>query len=334
LRLLSAGYGQFAWYAGAPLHGPRRRFGFPERKIRVEIQPQICYTWGMMTTNFSQQATDYARVEEAIRFLEGNFRQQPSLTEIADSIHLSKYHFQRLFKRWAGISPTQFLQFLTVEYAKEQLQEAQSLLDVTLKAGLSSPGRLHDLFVTFEALTPGEYKHQGAGLEIAYGFHNTPFGLCLLATTQRGICALQFVPDGDHPAAVRHLGERWPQAHLAADDSQSGALVQRIFAPVPGAPPRPFHLLLKGTNFQVNVWRALLTIPPGAMVSYQNVAGYLGQPDASRAVASAIARNPVAYLIPCHRVISKTGQIHHYQWGSARKKAILGWEAGQSQQAY
>jgi AraC family transcriptional regulator of adaptative response/methylated-DNA-[protein]-cysteine methyltransferase len=299
----------------------------------VEIQPQICYTWGMMTTDFSQQATDYARVEEAIYFLEGNFRQQPSLDEIAGSLHLSKYHFQRLFKRWAGISPTQFLQFLTVEYAKERLREAQSLLDVTLDAGLSSPGRLHDLFVTFEALTPGEYKHQGAGLDIAYGFHDTPFGPCLLATTQRGICGLQFVPDGDRPAALQRLGERWPRAHLVASSSETEPLVQRIFAPTSGDPPRPFHLLLKGTNFQVNVWRALLAVPSGAMVSYQDVAGYLGRPDATRAVATAIACNPVAYLIPCHRVISKTGQIHRYQWGSARKKAILGWEASQSQRA-
>lgn len=304
-----------------------------KRKIRVEIQPQICYTWGMMTTQLSQQATDYARVEEAIRFLEGSFRQQPSLEEMAGSLHLSKYHFQRLFKRWAGISPSQFLQFLTVEYAKERLRDARSLLDVTLDAGLSSPGRLHDLFVTFEALTPGEYKQQGAGLEITYGFHDTPFGPCLLATTRRGICGLQFVPDGDHPAALLQLGERWPQAHLVAGSEQTEPLVQRIFAPAAGDPPRPFHLLLKGTNFQVNVWRALLTIPPGAMVSYQDVAGYLGRSDATRAVATAIARNPVAYLIPCHRVISKTGQMHLYQWGSARKKAILGWEASQSQRA-
>ena len=174
----------------------------PNRKIRVAVHTWICYTAGMMTTQLAQQATDYARIEQAIRFLEENFRQQPSLDEIASSVHLSKYHFQRLFKRWAGISPTQFLQFLTLEYAKEQLQASQSILDAALDAGLSGPGRLHDLFVTFEAMTPGEYKKRGGGLQIAYGFHDTPFGTCLLATTERGICALYFVPESERAAAV------------------------------------------------------------------------------------------------------------------------------------
>jgi AraC family transcriptional regulator, regulatory protein of adaptative response / methylated-DNA-[protein]-cysteine methyltransferase len=275
---------------------------------------------------FYQQAEDYQVVEQAIRYLEGHFRQQPGLDEIAASVHLSKYHFQRLFKRWAGISPTQFLHFLTVEYAKERLRESQSVLDATMEAGLSSAGRLHDLFVTHEAVTPGEYRRQGAGLRIAYGFHETPFGRCLVATTARGICALQFVPGGDREAQ-EVLASRWPQAALVEEPGETAPLVERIFA-VPGEAVLPFHLLLRGTNFQVRVWQALLAIPPGAMVSYQDVAVYIGRPKASRAVGRAVAENPVAYLIPCHRVITSAGEAHRYRWGTARKKAMLGWEAG------
>ncbi len=287
---------------------------------------------GMMENRFSQQSSDYQRIEQAIRFLEANFRQHPSLDEIASSAHLSRYHFQRLFKRWAGVSPTQFLQYLTVEYAKERLKESQSILDVTLDAGLSSPGRLHDLFVTFEATTPGEYKRQGAGLQIMVGLHDTPFGTCLLAATTRGICGLDFVEEGDMASAVAQLGPRWPQASFVEDSARTLPYVERIFAPPAGGQERPFHLLLKGTNLQVRVWQALLAIPPGAIVSYGDIAAYIGKPDGSRAVANAIARNPIAYLIPCHRVISKTGEIYRYRWGTARKKAMLGWEASQRHQ--
>lgn len=283
----------------------------------------------MIENEFAPQADDYQRVEQAIRFLEANFHRHPSLDEIADSVHLSKYHFQRLFKRWAGISPTQFLHFLTLEYAKERLQESQSILDAALDAGLSGPGRLHDLFVTFEATTPGEYKMLGAGLQITYGIHDTPFGKCLLATTARGICALHFVQSSDTPAALQPLTDHWPQASLVEDRTQTQPLVKQIFGPASTGQSRPFHLLLKGTNFQVQVWQALMTIPPGAMVSYQDVAIYMDRPTAARAVAGAVARNPIAYLIPCHRVISRTGNAHRYRWGTARKKAMLGWEAGQ-----
>ena len=283
----------------------------------------------MMTNIFTQQSDDYKRVEQAIRFLEANFRAHPSLDEIAQSVHLSKYHFQRLFKRWAGISPTRFMQFLTVEYAKRKLRESGSLLDAAYSAGLSGPGRLHDLFVTFEAITPGEYKKRGAGLQISYGVHPTPFGECLLATTERGICALYFGP----PSVKEELVAQWPRAEWVEDTGEAAPLINRIFAPLTGNGDRPFNLLLKGTNFQVNVWRALLSIPAGAMVSYQDVAAYIGRPDATRAVANAIARNPISYLIPCHRVISKTGRAHKYRWGTARKKAMLGWEASVERQA-
>ena len=287
----------------------------------------------MMTNELTQQGNDYERVGQAIRFLEANHRDQPSLEEIAASVHLSKYHFQRLFKRWVGVSPTQFLQYLTIEYAKLKLQESQTVLDTALDAGLSGPGRLHDLFVTFEAITPGEYKRQGAGLDIAYGYHDSPFGACLIATTSRGICGLQFVVAGNVSANLQLLSERWPGAKLAEDPGKTQLLVDRIFAPMPGDESRPFHLLLKGTNFQVNVWQALLNIPSGGMVSYGDVATYLGKPSAYRPVANAVAQNPIAYLIPCHRVISSAGRIHGYRWGATRKKAMLGWEASRQRGA-
>jgi len=281
----------------------------------------------MENKNFSQYSEDYKRIERAIRFVEANFKSQPSLDEIAESAYLSKYHFQRLFKRWAGISPAQFLQFLTLEYAKEKLVESRSLLDTSLDAGLSGPSRLHDLFLTFVAMTPGEFKRLGADLKIEYGFHPTPFGECLLATTDRGICHLGFLAGNDHSTAFDQLQQNWPGAKLIENQANTASIVNNIFIPAHAGESRPFHLLLKGTNFQVNVWQALLTIPRGSMVSYQDMADYVGNPKAFRAVAGAIALNPVAYLIPCHRVIAKSGQIRGYRWGSARKRAILGWEA-------
>jgi AraC family transcriptional regulator of adaptative response/methylated-DNA-[protein]-cysteine methyltransferase len=281
----------------------------------------------MMKHDLSQQSSDYERVEEAIHYLEDNFRQRPTLDEMASNLHLSKYHFQRLFKRWAGISPTQFLHFLTVEYAKERLNESQSVLDAALDAGLSGPGRLHDLFVSFEAITPGEYKRRGAGLRVAYGFHDTPFGQCLLATTERGICALHFVEGGDRSLVLERVTGGWPQACFEEDRSQTQPLVDRLFAQTATDQARPFHLLLKGTNFQVKVWQALLAVPTGALVSYQTVASHIGKPSGARAVSAAVARNSVAFLIPCHRVINKAGRIHRYRWGSSRKKAMVGWEA-------
>jgi AraC family transcriptional regulator of adaptative response/methylated-DNA-[protein]-cysteine methyltransferase len=283
----------------------------------------------MRADTFSHQAGNYQRVAQAIDYVENNFHRQPGLDEIAASVHLSKYHFQRLFKEWAGISPAQFLQFLTLAHAKKRLAAAQSVYDAALDVGLSGSSRLHDLFVTFEGITPGEYKKQGAGLRINYGFHNTPFGLCLLAATGRGICRLSFVSNGEMASAEEQLATNWPQAVLVRDQQQTQTMVKQIFLPATARSARPFHLLLKGTNFQVNVWHALLAIPPGAMVSYQDVAAYIGQPQATRAVARAIAHNPVGYLIPCHRVIRKNCQVQGYQWGNTRKRAMLGWVASQ-----
>ncbi len=281
----------------------------------------------MSSNHYAQLSQDYERVEQAILFLEKNFRQQPSLAEIASHVGLSEYHFQRLFSRWAGISPKRFLQFLTVEYAKQLLAQSQNLLDVTYEAGLSSPGRLHDLFVTCEAMTPGEFKKQAAGLTIVYGFHPSPVGECLLSMTERGICGLDFVLPNERESTLNATRRNWPKAALAEDPTQTQPFLDRIFNPVKSGPALP--LILKGTNFQIKVWQALLKIPPGAVVSYSDLAVYLGRPNAARAVGNAVASNRIGFVIPCHRVIHKIGNPGNYQWGTARKRAILGWEAAQ-----
>jgi len=281
----------------------------------------------MNTPALSQASEDYDRIERAIKFIENNFSSQPDLKEIADHIGLSEYHFQRLFSRWVGISPKRFLQFLTKEYAKQLLAGSANLLDVTYEAGLSSPGRLHDLFVSCEAVTPGEYKSKGEGLTIRYGFHPSPFGECLLATTARGICGFFFVKNRDRKDPLTELRFFWKQADIVEDPHASRELVERIFTPSFGNPSAPLHLILNGTNFQIKVWEALINIPFGAVVSYEDVAIQVGIPGATRAVGSAVGKNPVSFIIPCHRVIRKTADFGNYGGGTARKKAILGWEA-------
>jgi AraC family transcriptional regulator, regulatory protein of adaptative response / methylated-DNA-[protein]-cysteine methyltransferase len=284
----------------------------------------------MDSYDYSQQSDDYKRIEKSIQFIEDNFKSQPTLGRIAESVHLSKYHFDRIFKRWAGISPIQFLQFMTLDYTKQKLAESKSLLETSLEAGLSGPGRLHDLFVSFEAMTPGDFKKQGAGLNISYDFNNSPFGDYLLAATERGICHLGFVKGDKRSEALNRLFETWPGALFTESHKPADLIAKDIFRYDRNQKSGPFNLHLKGTNFQINVWKALLSIPEGWVVSYQDIASHIGHPKAFRAVANAIAINPVAYLIPCHRVIAKSGKIHQYRWGSARKKALIGWEAARS----
>ena len=274
---------------------------------------------------YAQAIEDYKRIERAVLFIEENFRRQPELKEIAANIGLSEYHFQRLFSRWAGVSPKRFLQFLTLEYAKKLLAESRNLLDVTYEAGLSSPGRLHDLFITCEAMTPGEYKKKAAGLKITYGFHDSPFSVCLLSMTDRGICGLDFVPEGEQDRVLDEVKDKWPKATFVEDADQTRPFAERIFTPIEDKQALP--LLLKGSNFQIKIWQALLKIPAGAVVSYNDIAAHIGQPKAARAVGNAVALNPIGFIIPCHRVIRKVGNMGDYRWGSARKKAILGWEA-------
>ena len=284
--------------------------------------------------DYAQLSEDYERIEQAILFLEANYQAQPGLGEVAASVHLSEYHFQRLFTRWVGISPKRFLQFLTKEHAKQLLAQCENVLDTAYESGLSSPGRLHDLFVATEAVTPGEFKSHGEGMRITYGYHPTPFGESLLALTERGICDFIFVEGGDRYGALALLKSRWPRADLRQDERQTQVIVRRIFSalgrieavPVSGNVGRPLSLYLCGTNFQIKVWEALLRIPPGAVVSYDDIAVHLGMPGAARAVGNAVASNPIPVLIPCHRVIRKVGDFGKYRYGSARKKALLGWE--------
>jgi AraC family transcriptional regulator of adaptative response/methylated-DNA-[protein]-cysteine methyltransferase len=274
-----------------------------------------------------QANEDYKRIEKAIQFLEKNFPSQPGLKEVAAHIGLSEYHFQRLFSRWVGISPKRFLQFLTKEYAKKLLEDSTNLLDVTYGAGLTSPGRLHDLFVNCEAVTPGEYKNKGAGVKITYGFHPSPFGECLLAITERGVCGFYFTKNGNQRDVLNEFKHYWQKATLTENPALTAPLISKIFNPSLGKNKEPLHLILKGTNFQIKVWEALTRIPFGTVVTYEDVAVQVGLPKATRAVGTAVGHNPISYIIPCHRVIRKTAEFGNYGGGPSRKKAILGWEA-------
>jgi AraC family transcriptional regulator, regulatory protein of adaptative response / methylated-DNA-[protein]-cysteine methyltransferase len=278
-------------------------------------------------THDRQQARDYAIVEKAIAFIEAHHTVQPTLGSIAAAVDLSESYFQKLFSRWVGISPKRFLQFLTKEHCKKLLQESKNLLDVTYDAGLSSLGRLHDLFIHCEAVTPGDYKAKGKGLNIRYGFAFSPFGACLIASTDRGICALEFLTENTETQMIQGLKSRWPYAELVEDSSYVDDLVQSIFPVAPWTGTPPLHLYVRGTNFQIKVWEALLAIPFGSAVTYQGIAGRIGRPGATRAVGTAIGKNPVAFIIPCHRVIRKTGDFGHYGGGRARKIALIGWES-------
>lgn len=273
-------------------------------------------------------ASDYDRVERAIRYLEENFRRQPAVRDIARAAGLGPSRFHRLFRRWAGITPKRFLRFLTAEHARELLKRSASVMEAAWDSGLSGSGRLHDLTVDVYGATPGEMKEGGAGLTIRYGVHPSPFGDCFVAYTRRGICQLSFLSPGrGKDDALAEMRMRWPRAALLPDPEGSGRLVQRIFNRARRR-TATLGLLVRGTNFQVRVWEALLRIPPGCAVTYEEVAARVGAPKAVRAVGSAVGANPVAFLIPCHRVLRKSGEFGEYGGGAARKKAILVWEAG------
>jgi AraC family transcriptional regulator of adaptative response/methylated-DNA-[protein]-cysteine methyltransferase len=284
----------------------------------------------MNSTGLSQAALDYQRVEKVIAFLTTHAWEQPDLSQAARAAHLSEYHFQRVFTRWAGISPKRFLQFLTVEHAKQQLLNSKAVLDVTLDSGLSSPGRLHDLFVSAEAVTPGEFKTRGAGIEISYGFHPSRFGTCLLGVTRRGVCWLSFLNNGNKRVAVRELKAHWSGADVCEQPKVTELLAAQIFSGIGTESHRPLGLLLMGTNFQIKVWQALLRIPAGSVTTYQAVGATIGARKATRAIGGAVGQNTIAYLIPCHRVIRQSGLLGGYRWGEERKRAILGWEAARA----
>lgn len=269
---------------------------------------------------------DYQRIAKAISYLQTHFRDQPVLDDIAAHVGVSAYHFQRMFTTWAGVSPKKFSQYLSLDYAKRLLRENASVLEAALETGLSGTGRLHDLFVGIEAMTPGEYKNGGAGLVIDYGFVDSPFGELLVAATAKGICHMAFVQD--RAAGLAMLAARFPAALQRARENAMHQSVQRVFEKE-AADLSAIKLHLRGTDFQLKVWEALLHIPQGHLSTYGDLAQKLGKPKASRAVGTAIGANPVAYLIPCHRVIQGNGHIGGYMWGPSRKAAMIGWEAAQ-----
>lgn len=274
-------------------------------------------------------AVNYKRIEKAIAFISANFERQPSLEEIAAHVHLSPFHFQRLFAEWAGTTPKRFLQFISIQYAKELLsKERATLWETTQATGLSSTSRLHDLFVQLEGMTPAEYKHGGKNLRIEYHVDSTPFGTVLIATTWKGICHFSFV-ENDLESSMQKLANQFPQATFIAVQNEMQSQALRIFQHDWADMPQ-IKLHLKGTAFQLKVWQCLLEIPTGSLSSYGQIAHEIGMPSAYRAVGTAIGRNPIAYLIPCHRVIQTTGGIGGYMWGIDRKKAIIGWEVAKN----
>lgn len=270
--------------------------------------------------------SDYARIADAIRFIASQVARQPTLDEIAAHVHLSPFHFQRLFSRWAGVTPKRYLQVLTLERAKALLQESRPLLEVADTLGLSSGSRLYDHFVQLEAVTPGEYKQRGAGLVIDHGVHDTPFGQAFVALTSRGVCNFSFLDDQAPQAPLAALAQSWPEAELREAPSRTRGIIHTMFDTSKKA-DRPISLHVSGTNFQISVWRALLQIPPAKVVSYAQVASAVGNPKAARAVGLAVGANPVALMIPCHRVIQQNGKLGGYHWGETRKQAIHAWEA-------
>ena len=276
---------------------------------------------------YSEQTDlDYQRIEKAIEFIRNHRSHQPGLEEIASHVHLSPYHFQRLFTKWAGISPKKFLQYLTLAYARKQLLKNENLDEIAFQTGLSGTGRLHDLFINLEGMTPDQYRKKGAGITIRYGIHHSPFGAYLLALAgENRICSLQFAEEPER--SIRELKQQWAASSCLHDPEHTEPVASRLFRYDDSG---TLNLLARGTPFQLKVWESLLKIPSGELVSYQAVAEHIENPGGLQAVGSAIGRNPIAFLIPCHRVIKKSGQISEYRWGSHRKSALLGWEASRT----
>lgn len=276
----------------------------------------------------SQQEQDYRKIEKAIRYLQQRWQERPSLKEIAAAVHLSEFHFMRLFKRWAGTTPKQFQQFLTKEHAKALLKKGCSVLEASHESGLSGPGRLHDLLISVEALTPGEAKVRGRGVKMEYGFGPTPFGEALIVRTSKGICALRFVGKQGREKELRELKSEWPEALWSREEQKSRSLLKKLFSPDRGLKQKTaFRLHLQGTNFQLQVWQALLRIPEGHLVTYQQLAKKVGRPKAGRAVGTAVGKNKIAVLIPCHRVIREGGALGGYRWGLERKQSLIARES-------
>ena len=278
---------------------------------------------------FPDAAADYDVVRRAIAHIRGNWRTQPDIADIADAAGVSTTDLHHLFRRWAGLTPKDFLQALTLDHARGLLRESASVLDASYEVGLSGPGRLHDLFVTHEAMSPGEWKAGGESLIIAYAFHPSPFGNALIMATGRGLAGLAFADPGEEPAVLADMQARWPKAAYVEDRAGTAPLARRVFDSARWRSGAPLRVVLIGTEFEVRVWEALLAVPMGRLTSYSEIAAKVCTPAAARAVGAAVGRYPVSFVVPCHRVVGKSGSLTGYHWGLTRKRAMLGWEAGQ-----
>ena len=278
---------------------------------------------------FDSAASDYEIVQRAIAYVTEHFRDQPEVETIARAAGIDARTLTELFRRWCGLSPKAFLQSVTLDYARRVLRESPNILEASYEVGFSGPSRLHDLFVVHEAMSPGEWKTGGEGLTVYYGFHPSPFGFALVVTTERGLCGLAFADKDGERAALEDMRGRWPNARYAEDSARTAAHAQRIFDAKLWKPDTPLRVVLIGTDFEIRVWETLLSIPMGGATTYSDIAKKLGNPRASRAVGAAVGKNPVSFVVPCHRVIGKSGKLTGYHWGLTRKRAMLGWEAAQ-----
>ena len=279
-------------------------------------------------SNIIETTHDYELVRNSLAFLTENWRDHPSLETLAEKCAVSPHHLQRIFTRWAGLSPKAFLQAITIDHARELLRDSASILDTAYEVGLSGPGRLHDLFVTHEGMSPGLYKAKGRGLTIHYGFHDCPFGRALIMVTAAGLCGLAFADPGEEPASLKDMMSRWPEAIFVEDIGATAPYAARIFETGNWKPDQPLRIVFIGSDFEIRVWETLLRIPLGKASTYSAIAGHLGKPSAARAVGTAVGKNPISFVVPCHRVLGKSGGLCGYHWGLTRKRAILGWEAG------
>ncbi|MFG1430097.1 methylated-DNA--[protein]-cysteine S-methyltransferase [Xanthobacter sp. V2C-8] len=275
-------------------------------------------------------ARDYDVVRHAVAYISRHVRRQPEVEEIAAAAGVSARALTDLFRRWCGLTPKAFLQAVTLDRARRIVAECPNVLDAALELGLSGPGRLHDLFVVHEAMSPGEWKTGGAGLIIRYGFHPSPFGRALAMSTARGLCGLAFADAGEEAAALADMSARWPNAAYVEDAAATAPLVARIFDPASWRGDQPLRIVFIGTDFEISVWETLLRIPLGRATTYSSIAEHVGRPKAARAVGAAVGKNPISFVVPCHRVLGKSGDLTGYHWGLTRKRAILGWEAGQA----